>query len=302
MAPDYYIFTGRVGEVIPRHVTHVLIAEALNFIPEGAFYEHPNIEELICHDGVIKIEVAAFYECPRLRRVIMPGVKILEQGIFHDCEALTYVECGKLEIIGAGAFCCCSFLSSVDLPSVRIVETGAFHGCVSLSSVKIGNDLESIGKLAFRNCTSLAYIPFPLKDIMFAHDNIFQQCFKLNHIDLVGGVHETVDAFLLEEWKIDMSEEIDSINRILPNTPAGNAIDLGGKAQAIRTWIRSVLRKYNHYKAEHRRYVNEAASTLELAVPTDIVIKSILPFVELPREGLGGGKSNTIEDNSNTLK
>ena len=112
-------------------------------------------------------------------------------------------------------------------------------------------------------------------------------CFNLQHVDLIGGVHETVAALLLEEWKNDMNGEIDSINQILPNAPAGECrpfATLGEKAEAIRTWISSVLRKYTHYKSEHRRCVNEAAATLKLTLPHDIMLKNILPFVELPSD------------------
>ena len=98
MAPEYYVFTGREG--IPRHVTHVLIDKSLKFVRGRAFYEHPNIQEVICHDGVEKIGREAFCFCPSLRRVIMPGVKEVQKWAFNNCEALTYIECGKLEIIG----------------------------------------------------------------------------------------------------------------------------------------------------------------------------------------------------------
>ena len=49
--------------MIPRHVTHVLlIAKALKFVRGQAFQRHPNIQEVICHDGVEKIEEYAFDE------------------------------------------------------------------------------------------------------------------------------------------------------------------------------------------------------------------------------------------------
>ena len=38
------------------------------------------------------------------------------------------------------------------------------------------------------------------------------------------------------------------------------------KTQVIRTWIRSVIDKMNHYKAEHQRLLNEAATLIELAM------------------------------------
>ena len=108
------------------------------------------------------------------------------------------------------------------------------------------------------------------------------ECEKLNHVYLVGGIHETVAALLLEEWKDDMNEEIDSISGVLPNTSAGTKCVSGGKAREIRSWIRSVLRKIIHYKAEHRRCLNVAAAALQPALPNDILFKSILPFIELP--------------------
>ena len=81
-----------------------------------------------------------------------------------------------------------------------------------------------------------------------------------------------------------MNEEIDTINQILPTAPAGNYrdFDIGGKAQAIRVWIRSVLGKIVHYQAEHRRLLDEAASTLQLALPQDLLMNNVLPFLELP--------------------
>ena len=88
MAPEY-TFTGREDEVIPSRVTHVLISEALNFVRARAFYEHPNIQEVICHDGVEKIEREAFYNCPSLRWIIMPGVKVVETDAITFCSALT---------------------------------------------------------------------------------------------------------------------------------------------------------------------------------------------------------------------
>jgi hypothetical protein len=282
MAPEYYVFTGR--ERVPRHITHVLIDNGLNFVPAQAFWQHPNIQEVICHDGVVRIEEAAFSRCPRLRRVIMPGVKFLQDDVFYDCGALTYIECGKLEIIAMVALGLCKSLRSIDLPSIKIVDRAAFLDSTNLTSVKFGKDLESFGERAFDGCTSLERITLPLKNGVITDDCIFQGCVELNRVDLAGGVHETVSALLMEEWRNDLNEEIDTISQILPNTPAGTGRigDFGGKAQAIRTWIASVLRKIIYYKAKHRRYVIEATATLQSVLPNDIVHKNILPFLELP--------------------
>ena len=308
VADEYYIFTGQ--SFVPQNVTRVRIDESISVIPTRAFYCHPNIKELDCHDKVEKVETQTFFMCRSLRRIIMPGVKEVEHEAFYDCPALSDVECDKLEIIGEGAFARCKSLRSFNLPSVKIVEACAFIRCKALVNVKFGKKLESISDRAFRNCTSLERITLPLKDDMI-NDNIFQGCVNLKHVDLVEGaiLHKAIAAFQMMEWRNNMYREIDAISQILPTTYGGTSFlnDMGGKAEAIRTWITNVLRNIIHYKAEHHRYLKEATITLELAlwkkrlteinIPegdeegrakcrvkcgADIVIKNVLPFLELP--------------------
>ena len=319
-----YIYRGEEGEIIPREATHITVHKDVTVIHEQAFFHHPNIVEIICHENVKKIVEEAFYECPKLKRVFMPGVEVVERGAFMECEALEDVECGKLEIIGYWAFGNCRSLQSINLPSARIVGESAF-GNTALAYVKFGSKLEQLKERVFWACESLERITLPLKDGMFAYDDAFVECEKLHQVDLAEGeLHETIAAFQLEEWRSEMYEEINSINQILPNADAGyydeddilNVYE-GEKDQAIRRWIRSVLHKIVHYKAEHRRILSEAATLLELAIwkanldDTDgdrivsegvrttrgsvkrarrelcvtsgasIVIKNVLPFLEL---------------------
>ena len=289
-------FTYPGEEEIPNEATHIFITARV--VPRRAFQSHPNIVEVICHENVKKIELMAFDDCPSLQRVIMPGVKEVEEYAFNGCEAMTHFECGKLEIVGTHAFSWCFSLRSIDLPSIKIIGEEAFLDCEEMENVKFGKDLESIRGEAFRGCWSLERIIIPLKDGMITRDNTFWLCENLSHIDLVGGVHETVAALLMEEWKDDMNKEIENISQILPNTPAGDwrRGHARGKARAIGKWIRSVLRKVVHYKAEHRRYLNIAAATLQPALPDDIVLKNVLPFLELPSHTFEGGLLLEDED------
>eukprot|EP00985_Skeletonema_marinoi_P013623 scaffold6789_cov206-Skeletonema_marinoi.AAC.7 len=279
-------YTGEDDEV-PRDATHVTVDESVTVIPAWAFSRNPSIVEVIFDENVKGVEECAFAKCPSLRRVIMPGVEIVEQCAFTDCKALTHVECGKLEIIRGCAFHTCKSLGSINLPSAKVVEMGAFSDCFALADAKFGDKLESIKGVAFDNCPSLERITIPLKDDMITADDIFGFCGNLKHVDLVEGpVHETIAALQVEEWRNDMNEEIDSINRILPTVDAGFSEeddDVGGKVEAIRTWIRSVLGKIIHYKAEHQRLLDEQVTTvLELALSQDIVMNNVLPFLELP--------------------
>ena len=95
-----------------------------------------------------------------------------------------------------------------------------------------------------------------------------------------------------------MNEEIDSINQILPNVRAGEGFDAdamdygdpGGKARTTRTWIRSVLQKIVHYKAQHRRVLSEAATAIQhqYALLNDILTNNVLPFLALPSHTFEG--------------
>mmetsp|Transcript_9770 Transcript_9770/g.14862 ORF Transcript_9770/g.14862 Transcript_9770/m.14862 type:complete len:228 (+) Transcript_9770:1-684(+) len=224
----------------------------------------------------------------------MPGVKIAERGAFNHCLALTHVGCGKLEIIERSAFYNCASLRSINLPSAEIVGNAAFHECIALTDVKFSSKLERIEEVSFKNCRSLERITIPLKDGMITADGIFTGCESLNHVNLVEGeeLHETIAALHFEEWRNDMWEEITSIHQILPNAPAGGWDDPygffdGEKAQVIRRWLRFVLDKILRYKAGHQGILDEAASTLVLASPRDIVRNNVLPFLELPPHRFG---------------
>ena len=285
-----------MDEVIPFHATHITVHKDCTVVLSHSISRHhSNLVEVICHDGVERIEIGAFGGCPSLRRVIMRGVKIVEEDAFNCCKALTEVECGKLEIIGVDAFGGCSLLRGINLPSARIIEEYAFCFCKAMTDVKFGSNLERIEERAFWNCTSLERITVPLKNGIITTDDIFSGCVNLRHVDLVEGeLHDTIAALQLEVWRSDMYEEIDSINQVLPNARAGYYIDDddeddGEKAQAIRRWIRAVLRKFIQYKAEHQRLLDEeVAPTLQHALPHDIAVNSVLPFLELPPHTLEG--------------
>ena len=170
----------------------------------------------------------------------------------------------------------------------------AFARCNALSSVKFGSKLERIEQVAFRDCPTLERITIPLKDGMITADGIFTECERLKRVDLVDGaeLHETIAALHFEEWRNDMNGEITSIHHILPNADAGRCDEAigffdGEKAQVIRRWLRSVLDKILRYKAEHQGILDEAASTLVLASPRDIVRNNVLPFLELPPHRFG---------------
>ncbi len=312
-----YVYRGQVDEDIPLHATHIFVHESVRVIRAEAFIRHPNIVEVICHDKVERIEQWAFDSCPRLRRVIMPGVRNVREGAFFECDTLTDVECGKLAYIAFQAFSYCRSLRSINLLAVKVVDEEAFNECEALTCAKFSKKLEHFYATAFADCTSLEQLTIPLKDDIILHADTFQACRNLRHVELVEGVfrateqticigelHETIAALQLEDWRNDMNEAIDSINQTLLTTRAGGwdpdeNYDSGGIAGAIQRWIILVLAKIIHYKALHQRIMDGAVTTLQLALPRDIVVISVQPFLELPSyrfEGEEGYEDEEMED------
>jgi hypothetical protein len=256
---DIFVYTGGIA---PQHVVNAIIDESVEEIAEEAFSHKPNLRSVVCHDGLLKVGKWAFGYCHSLRRVKMPGVKIIEVKAFSDCDGLVDVEFDKLETVGDLAFTSCSSLQRVKLPKVKSVGIGAFMES-GVEDAELGEDLETIGSGAFRG-SKLRRIAIPFKDGMFqCYDGTYTQfsvCPNLTTVDLVGGIHKTVASLHLESWRNEMVEEIQRINEILSST------DSDEKTDVIRQWMQSLSSKIDHYKAEHRVLLNEATTLLELAL------------------------------------
>ena len=305
-----------MGERIPWEATHITVAEDCtvvlrnafdNFLLAEEFSWQLRIIEFICHNKVEKIESFAFCNCSDLIRVIMPGVREIEEHVFDGCHALTDVECEKLEIIGVGAFNNCKSLTNINVSSARIVDQDAFCDCEALVELNFGDKLEDISDYAFAG-SALERITIPLKGVL-SFDALVG-CEKLKQIDLVGGRYESIAALYFEHWRNDMYEEINSINQILPDIHGDAKLDDldEGKAEMIKRWfsqsnyidydyginhdvdkdeviggwLDSVFAKIDHYQAEHQRILNEAETTLQLALPRDIAVNNVLSFLKLP--------------------
>mmetsp|Transcript_19906 Transcript_19906/g.28372 ORF Transcript_19906/g.28372 Transcript_19906/m.28372 type:complete len:327 (+) Transcript_19906:50-1030(+) len=266
---DVFVYMGG-DQFVPDGVIHAVIHPSVKIIRRRAFYDRRHLVSVEMHDGVEIIERQAFCNCESLRGGIkLLGVKEIEEYAFFRCVALSDVEFGdELDTIGKSAFNTCGCLRSIKMPSVRTVTGYAFHYCENLTDVEFGSKLEIIKAGAFSRCPNLRRIAIPLKDNMIPFDYFegqytqFAGCNNLTTVDLVGaeGIHKTISSLLLETWRNEVRADIDRINQDLPN------IDGHGKAAAIHRWIRSVIDRMDHFKAEHNRLLKEHMTQLELAI------------------------------------
>ena len=95
---DIFVYTGGIA---PLHVVNAIIDESVDKIDNNAFRDNPNLQSVVCHDGLLKVGTGAFNHCSSLQRVKMPGVKIIKEYAFYGCTNLTHVEFGdKLDAVG----------------------------------------------------------------------------------------------------------------------------------------------------------------------------------------------------------
>eukprot|EP00980_Cylindrotheca_fusiformis_P023492 scaffold10516_cov80-Cylindrotheca_fusiformis.AAC.1 len=114
---EAWIYNGQ-PEVPPT----VNIAENVTAIPDEAFHEHPELEEVVLSSSVQVIGELAFYECRNLKFILYQGPENEEVGI----------------------------------PSkVRDVDECAFFGCKLLARLVLKEGFERIGVAAFHSCESL---------------------------------------------------------------------------------------------------------------------------------------------------
>ena len=268
-----FFFVYRRGRHAPQHVTHVRIDESVDEIEDGAFEFCRRLVQVDTHDGIRRIGHGAFWACKSLRRInIKSAVKI---GIkaFGCCENLESVEFGdSLRSIGFCAFeSCTSLKTPLKLPSIYDIGHQAFTACTRITDLELSERLQTIGRGAFDGCECLQRVAIPLKRYLFEGDyidfddiheefNPFDGCEQLKTVELVGGVHKTVSSLHMKSWRTEMIAEINRINQVLPTTPAY------GKTDAIQQWMELVHDRLDHYKAEHKRYVKEGTTLLELAV------------------------------------
>eukprot|EP00980_Cylindrotheca_fusiformis_P007635 scaffold1601_cov59-Cylindrotheca_fusiformis.AAC.6 len=169
-------------------VERVKIAEGVIEIPDMAFNQRQQLEEVILSSSVQVIGKEAFYLCRKLKSIMNQGlekeevgipsnVKVIDDGAFNTCKSLGRLVLNEgLERIGRGAFRECESLTEVEIPStVKVIGDRAFYYCKLLARLVLNEGLERIGEDSFRECESLTEVNVPCT-VKAVDECAFQQC------------------------------------------------------------------------------------------------------------------------------
>ena len=114
---------------------------------------------------------------------IHKSVNIIPRVAFQNCRYLIYVEFhDEIEIIEEFAFDgCTSLRGCIKLLGVRVIKDYAFGGTMQLHGVEFGEELHTIGHMAFAH-SSLEYVKLPKVRVL--NSSAFYACEKLVKVDL----------------------------------------------------------------------------------------------------------------------
>ena len=84
---NIFVFVGG-DQVVPRDVTHVIIDKSVKIIPARAFKRRSQLRYVEMHDGVEIIEGDAFFGCPSLRGIKLPGVRVIKLNLVTSWKQL----------------------------------------------------------------------------------------------------------------------------------------------------------------------------------------------------------------------
>lgn len=207
------------GDSALRHVTW---GTGISSIPMGAFRNCTSLDTLELPAHITEIQELAYTNCESLTSIIIPeNITSIQQDAFHDCANLKEVTINSNVLVNAPQWKIYNAIYNkfgeqvthyILGDSISSIADSTFFGCSNLEKVTFGPKVQTIGKGAFANCTSLEtfMMPTSIADSTFVGcDNLremilgsnaktigkgaFANCSSLESITISEGV-EQIDA------------------------------------------------------------------------------------------------------------
>lgn len=189
----------------------VIVPPTITRIKDNFFSSCKSLKNFIIPNTVRYIGSHAFSGCIMLQSIVIPeSVDSIGDYSFYNT-GLTSIDIPiNTSFIGKAAFAK-SRLSTANMPYVNAISDELFEGCDELLTLNISMDIESIGKSAFKDCTSL--LQFNLPNVSEIKDGTFSGCTNLRTINIPKTVKK-VRAQAFQGCKQLTSIDLSSTTRI----------------------------------------------------------------------------------------
>lgn len=180
----------------------------IEILSDSMFEDCKSIDTITLPNSITTIGNKTFKNCQSIPSILLPyKLKTIGTEAFFGCSLLNELNfryAANLTTIGSKAFENCTGLKSVNIEyadnltkistyafknsgiqgflripaNVKTIENGVFENCSYITSVEFPDGLASIGKLSFKNCTSLvsATIPAATTIVYMGNDTSFDGC------------------------------------------------------------------------------------------------------------------------------
>jgi hypothetical protein len=162
-AAEVFVYTGPLGERVPRDVVRVRVDPSVTSIPSRAFARCNKLVEVELCEGLVEIGYNSFAECDySITKINIPNsLRRIKDWAFISSLRTHICLHDDIESIGEGAFDSCIF-TNFRVPSlITMIPSGMLYSCYSLFSLELSENARQIGTYAFSYCFCLRNVAFP---------------------------------------------------------------------------------------------------------------------------------------------
>ena len=221
----------------------LVIGENYHCIAEGAFQNNIKVRALYLDRNIREIRRKAFLNCTAIKKIEMPGVRVIGQEAFGGCVNLTGATLpDTVETMGNSAFSGCKRLTSVQIGKMsqdRVIRRDTFRDCVSLKDIQLPQKIKTIEDFAFYKCQNLSEFFFS-KFIREIGNSAFYGC-GFNELELPEGLERIGDSAFLKCRNLEyvrIPESVKSIEKwAFHGCNRMKVIEIAHEPENIGDWI-----------------------------------------------------------------